>query len=160
MSPLPAAATAQAGLKLTTLHHGQRVGSRLPPTLRTVVRASSEDASAHQKVAAAATAAALSASILSTAAPALARLEGVNRPELLPEEYTTVIDTAGFLTDGEEKRIAAEIANLEQDTGFKLRVLCQNYPETPGLAIRDFWGVDDATIVFVADPVRAVAVPS
>lgn len=32
----------------------------------------------------------------------------------------------------QEKKIAAEIANLEKDTGFKLRVLAQNYPETPG----------------------------
>nr|GMC52833.1 thylakoid lumenal 15.0 kDa protein 2, chloroplastic [Ipomoea batatas] len=52
----------------------------------------------------------------------------------------------------QEKRLAQEIADIEKDTGFKLRVLAQNYPETPGLAIRDFWKVDDRTIVFVADP--------
>ncbi|XP_021897693.1 thylakoid lumenal 15.0 kDa protein 2, chloroplastic-like [Carica papaya] len=77
---------------------------------------------------------------------------GVNKPELLPREFTPVIDVAGFLSDGQEKRIAMEIANIEQDTGFKLRVLAQNYPDTPGLAIKDFWQVDDRTIVFVADP--------
>ncbi|XP_050230075.1 thylakoid lumenal 15.0 kDa protein 2, chloroplastic [Mercurialis annua] len=77
---------------------------------------------------------------------------GVNKPELLPKDFTTVIDVAGFLSDGQEKRLAQEIENIEKDTGFKLRVLAQNYPDTPGLAIRDFWQVDDRTIVFVADP--------
>ncbi|KAK3022068.1 hypothetical protein RJ639_047336 [Escallonia herrerae] len=79
---------------------------------------------------------------------------GVNKPDLLPKEFTTVIDVAGFLSDGQEKRLAQEIAAIEKDTGFKLRVLAQNYPDTPGrgLAIKDFWQVDDRTIVFVADP--------
>lgn len=86
------------------------------------------------------------------AAPASARLEGVNKPELLPEQYTPVIDIADFLTEGEEKRLVRRIESLEADTGVKLRVLAQNYPETPGLAIKDFWGVDGQTVVFVADP--------
>ncbi|KAJ4832434.1 hypothetical protein Tsubulata_042894 [Turnera subulata] len=52
----------------------------------------------------------------------------------------------------QERRLAQEISDIEKDTGYKLRVLAQNYPDTPGLAIRDFWQVDDRTIVFVADP--------
>lgn len=83
---------------------------------------------------------------------AAARLEGVNKPDLLPLSYIPVIDVAGFLTPGEEARIAATATALEKDTGLKLRVLAQNYPETPGLAIVDFWGVDDDTVVCVADP--------
>ena len=51
---------------------------------------------------------------------------------MLPKEFTTVIDVAGFLTPSEEKRIASEVAALEADSGFKLRVLAQNYPDTPG----------------------------
>lgn len=98
-----------------------------------------------------------------------------------------MIDVAGFLTPSEERRLASEVAALESDTGFKLRVLAQSYPETPGepaalphaspvpnplriplastsarsplppagLAVRDYWGVDDNTIVFVADPTFA-----
>lgn len=82
--------------------------------------------------------------------PAYARLEGVNRPELLPPgPVTPVIDVAGFLTDGEEARIRARVEALERDTGIRLRVLAQNYPETPGLAIKDYWGVNGDTVVFV-----------
>lgn len=33
----------------------------------------------------------------------------------------------------QEKRLAQEIAAIEKDTGFKLRVLAQNYPDTPGM---------------------------
>lgn len=33
----------------------------------------------------------------------------------------------------QEKRLAQEIANIEKDTGYKLRVLAQNYPDTPGV---------------------------
>ncbi|KAL4339675.1 hypothetical protein GQ457_08G019180 [Hibiscus cannabinus] len=71
---------------------------------------------------------------------------------LADAKFTPVIDVAGFLSDGQEKRLAQEINDIEKDTGFKLRVLAQNYPDTPGLAIKDFWQVDDRTIVFVADP--------
>ena len=96
---------------------------------------------------------AASAAVLFSAAPAHARLEGVNNPQMLPPgPAVEVLDVAGYLTKGEVSRLTSEVRNLEKDTGIKLRVLAQAYPNTPGLAVKDYWKVDDDTVVFVADP--------
>jgi hypothetical protein len=72
--------------------------------------------------------------------PSNARLDPVNNPSLLPSAPgEVVIQTEKFLTSGQVKRMSDLINSLEKDTGFRLRVLCQNYPNTPGLAIRDYW---------------------
>ncbi|KAL3777274.1 hypothetical protein ACHAW5_006343 [Stephanodiscus triporus] len=90
--------------------------------------------------------------------PAHARLEGVNRPELLPSEPgLNVIQVEKFLTKGQEKRMDDLLSKLERDTGYRVRVLCQAYPRTPGLAIRDYWNLgkegqkDDKYVVLVVD---------
>lgn len=82
---------------------------------------------------------------------AVARPEGVNRPDLLPPEFTSVIDLENFLARGDERRMREQLTDLEARTGFKVRVLTQRFPVTPGLAIRDYWRVDDKTVVLVAD---------
>ena len=65
--------------------------------------------------------------------PASARLEGVNKPELLPSEKgLNVIQVEKFLTKGQEKRMNDLLGKLETDTGYRVKVLCQAYPRTPG----------------------------
>jgi uncharacterized membrane protein YgcG len=98
------------------------------------------------------------ASVLVVAFPAVARLDSVNRPDLLPKEKTlNVIQTEKFLTTGQARRMNDLLTRLENDTGFRVRVLCQAYPNTPGLAIRDYWDLgkegqkDDKYIVLVVD---------
>merc|ERR1719203_2788002 len=82
--------------------------------------------------------------------PAYARLEAVNRPDLLPKESgVNVIQVEKFLTTGQAKRMNDLLTNLERDTGFRVRVLCQAYPQTPGLAIRDYWSLGKEVSVLV-----------
>lgn len=89
---------------------------------------------------------------------AQARLESVDNPKLLPSEKgLNVIQTEKFLTAGQARRMDQLLAALERDTGWRVRVLCQAYPNTPGLAIRDYWDLgkegqkDDKYIVLVVD---------
>merc|ERR1712071_625724 len=84
--------------------------------------------------------------------------EPVDRPDLLPtEKNLPVIQIEKFLTNGQVKRISEQLNRLEKDTGFRVRLLCQAYPKTPGLAIRDYWSLgqegqkDDKYIVLIVD---------
>jgi TPM domain len=105
------------------------------------------------------TAAIASATVLTSAVPsAEARLEAVDNPKLLPSEKgLNVIQTEKFLTAGQAKRMNQLLSALERDTGWRVRVLCQSYPNTPGLAIRDYWDLgkegqkDDKYVVLVVD---------
>lgn len=73
-----------------------------------------------------------------------------NNPELLPDSPTPIIDLAKSLTSVQEDRLAQNIEQFEAETGWKVRVLTQ-YDRTPGLAIKDFWHLDDKSILVVAD---------
>ncbi|CAK6693940.1 hypothetical protein IFHNHDMJ_01524 [Synechococcus sp. CBW1107] len=81
------------------------------------------------------------------AAPAFA----YDNPELLPDHPTPVIDLAKALTDQQRNSLEQQLEGFEQSSGWKLRVLTQ-YERTPGLAVRDFWDLDERSLLLVADP--------
>jgi TPM domain len=80
------------------------------------------------------------------ATPALA----YDNPDLLPKEQTPIIDLAKALTPFQEERLAKDIRSFEKDTGWKLRVLTQ-FDRTPGRAVKEYWGLDDNSVLLVAD---------
>ncbi|MBZ8182259.1 MAG: TPM domain-containing protein [Oscillatoria sp. PMC 1051.18] len=73
-----------------------------------------------------------------------------DNPELLPNYETPIIDLANFLPSLQEETLAQEIKNFEAQTGWKLRVLTQ-YDQTPGRAVKNYWGLDDKSVLLVAD---------
>ena len=74
----------------------------------------------------------------------------VNNPELLPSEVTPVVDLANLLPELQEESLVENLENFEAETGWKMRVLTQ-YDRSPGRAVKKFWGLDDKSILLVAD---------
>lgn len=74
-----------------------------------------------------------------------------NNPDLLPDVQTPIIDLAKALTEKQEASLAKDLEDFEQETGWKLRVLTQ-FERTPGIAVKDYWGLDDHSVLLVADP--------
>ena len=86
-------------------------------------------------------------SVFSPARPCLA----YDNPDLLPDHPTPVIDLARAFSDNQRAGLEQSLDQFEANTGWKLRVLTQ-YERTPGLAIREFWGLDESSLLLVADP--------
>ncbi|UAJ73233.1 TPM domain-containing protein [Synechocystis sp. PCC 7339] len=76
--------------------------------------------------------------------------QAVNNPELLPQKKTPVVDLANFLPEIQEAQLIDDLNSFEVETGWKLRVLTQ-YDRSPGRAVIPFWGLDDKSILLVAD---------
>jgi energy-converting hydrogenase Eha subunit A len=74
----------------------------------------------------------------------------VNNPELLPTFQTPIVDLANFLPVRQEESLIKDLEQFEIDTGWKMRVLTQ-YDRTPGRAVKNYWGLDDKSILLVAD---------
>jgi energy-converting hydrogenase Eha subunit A len=77
--------------------------------------------------------------------------QAYDNPDLLPDHYTPVIDLADSLTEIQEQNLAQHLDEFEAETGWKLRVLTQ-FDRTPGRAVKEFWGLDDRSVMLVADP--------
>ncbi|MGB7563892.1 MAG: TPM domain-containing protein [Prochlorococcaceae cyanobacterium] len=74
-----------------------------------------------------------------------------DNPQLLPDHPTPVIDLARALSEAERASLEDQLSAFEQANGWKLRVLTQ-YERTPGLAVKDFWNLDERSLLLVADP--------
>tara|TARA_B100000900_G_C20462678_1_gene667961 strand:- start:94 stop:900 length:807 start_codon:yes stop_codon:yes gene_type:complete len=74
-----------------------------------------------------------------------------DNPELLPDHPTPVIDLAKAFSNAQRASLEDSLNTFEAETGWKLRVLTQ-YERTPGLAVREFWGLDESSLLLVADP--------
>lgn len=74
-----------------------------------------------------------------------------DNPDLLPDRQTPIIDLANSLTSVQQDALEQDLSNFETETGWKLRVLTQ-YDRTPGRAVKEFWGLDDHSVMLVADP--------
>tara|TARA_Y100001978_G_scaffold199281_1_gene213317 strand:- start:432 stop:1220 length:789 start_codon:yes stop_codon:yes gene_type:complete len=75
----------------------------------------------------------------------------LNNPDILPEVKTPVIDLAKTLSPYQKKILEDELNNFEDQSGWKIKFLSQ-YESSPGEAIRDYWDLDETSLLVVADP--------
>jgi hypothetical protein len=73
-----------------------------------------------------------------------------DNPDLLPSEVTPVVDLGKSLNVVQEQNLVQQLNDFENETGWQLRVLTQ-YDRTPGRAVIKFWGLNDRSILLVAD---------
>ena len=74
-----------------------------------------------------------------------------DNPDLLPKEQTPIIDLAKALSEKQRLDLETSLNTYEEETGWKIRVLSQ-YEKTPGLAVKDYWGLDETSLLIIADP--------
>ncbi|BAC92336.1 TPM domain-containing protein [Gloeobacter violaceus] len=66
----------------------------------------------------------------------------------LPQPPVPVLDIAEQLTPQQRQVLGRQLTALEKNSGFKVRVLTQKI-ESPGRAVRDYWGLDERSILVV-----------
>lgn len=75
----------------------------------------------------------------------------INNPDLLPKEKSPIIDLAKTLTPIQKQSLEQELNDFEEESGWKIKYLSQ-FESSPGLAIKDYWDLDETSLLIVADP--------
>tara|TARA_Y100000589_G_scaffold331642_1_gene386095 strand:+ start:1497 stop:2294 length:798 start_codon:yes stop_codon:yes gene_type:complete len=75
----------------------------------------------------------------------------INNYELLPEDNTPVLDLAKTLNPTQKKSLEIDLTKFEEESGWKIKYLSQ-YESNPGMAIKDYWKLDETSLLIVADP--------
>ena len=75
----------------------------------------------------------------------------INNPSLLPEQKTPVIDLAKTLSPKQKNSLEANLIEFEKQSGWKIKYLSQ-FESVPGIAIKDYWNLDDTSLLVIADP--------
>ena len=75
----------------------------------------------------------------------------INNPNLLPENKTPVIDLAKTLSRNQRESLEETLSKFELESGWKIKYLSQ-FESNPGLAIKDYWNLDETSLLVVADP--------
>ena len=74
-----------------------------------------------------------------------------NNPELLPSYQTPVIDLARTLSPTQKETLEKSLNEYQEESGWKIRFLSQ-YEKTPGLAVKEYWDLDETSLLIIADP--------
>ncbi|TGG84442.1 MAG: TPM domain-containing protein [Aphanocapsa feldmannii 288cV] len=88
---------------------------------------------------------------LTLAGPVPMAVQAYDNPELLPGRQAAVIDLARVFTEPQRQSLNTELERFEAEQGWKIRVLTQ-YDRTPGLAVKEYWDLDETSLLVVADP--------
>ncbi len=75
----------------------------------------------------------------------------INNPELLPKVNTPVLDLAKTLSPNQKVQLENSLNTFEKESGWKIKYLSQ-FESNPGLAIKDYWDLDETSLLIVADP--------
>ena len=75
----------------------------------------------------------------------------INNADLLPEIKTPVIDLAKTLSPYQKEALEKNLDEFEKESGWKIKYLSQ-FESSPGEAIKDYWNLDDTSLLVVADP--------